>query len=368
MTPKIQENVLLAPLTSFNVGGPARYFTHVASEYDLKKVLSFAKEKKLKVLVLGGGSNVVISDEGWPGLVIQTGLRGISPRAVGDKILVTVGAGEPWDSTVEQMVLKGWTGIEALSGIPGSTGGAVVQNIGAYGQTIQDAVQSVKALEISSGELRSFSKAACDFKYRDSRFKSTEDGRWVVISVELMLTPGGRASLEGVDARASLAAHFSDRETPPALLEIREQVLDIREGKGMVIMDGRERFASAGSFFKNPVVSAEQMATIRAKALQIDAAKQKRLSPWNWPLSNGQVKLSAAFLIEYTSFLKGYRHGSVGISPRHSLAIINLDGAKAAEIVAMAQAVQAEVHKIFRVVLEPEVKLIGFAQNPLTMR
>ncbi|MFO0703044.1 MAG: UDP-N-acetylmuramate dehydrogenase [Candidatus Andersenbacteria bacterium] len=365
---KIQENISLAPLTTFNVGGPARYFVDVADEFDLRNALTFAKENTLPVLILGGGSNVLISDEGWPGLVVHVALRGLDAKLDGEAVHVTAAAGEPWDSVAKRACDEGWIGIEALSGIPGSVGGAVVQNAAAYGQALQDVVESVRAVEVASGEVREFTNADCAFRYRDSRFKTDEDGRWALVSVTLKLAASGPASFGTREPPASLARWFRERTTPATPADVRNAVLDIRESKGMVIMEGRERFASVGSFFKNPHVTPAQVQKVEAAATKLDTDKAERLKPWSWPQQDGTVKLSAAFLIEYTPFTKGYVRGKVGISPRQPLALINLGGATAQDVLGLAQNVQEAVRKTFGVELEPEVKLVGFTNNPLEVR
>jgi UDP-N-acetylmuramate dehydrogenase len=356
----VQENVSLAPLTTFNVGGAARYFADVADEFDLRSVLTVAREKKLSVLVLGGGSNLLVSDKGWPGLVVRMSLRGVEVARRGNNVLMTAASGEPWDAIPERAAREGWVGVEALSGIPGSVGGAVVQNAAAYGQALQDIVESVRAIEVATGEVRTFDAPDCGFRYRDSRFKTDEYGRWVIVSTVLKLAASGAASFGTREPPASMAKWFHDRTAPPTPLDVRNAVLDIREKKGMVIMEGRERFASAGSVFKNPHVTREQFERVEATAQKLDAAKEERLRPWHWPQPDGTVKLAAAFLMEYTPFKKGYVRGAVGISPRQPLAIINLGSASAADVYALARDAQAEVRANFGIELEPEVKLVGF--------
>lgn len=357
---KVQENVPLAPLTTFKVGGPARYFVDAASESEVSEALAFAKEHKVPLLVLGGGSNVLISDEGWPGLVLRLDMRGITSKVDGDSVELTIGAGETWDNVPALAAEKGWVGAEALSGIPGSTGGAVVQNAAAYGQALQDLVVKVRAIDTKSGEVAELNVADAGFRYRDSRFKTDEEGRWVLVSIVLKLKTSGPATFGKREPPASLAKWFNQLKGPATPSDVRNAVLDIRESKGMVIMEGRHNFMSAGSFFRNPHVTKEQFARVANVAKKLDAAKAEKLMPWNWPQPDGKVKLSAAFLIEYTKFKKGYVQGHVGISPRQPLAIINLGGANAADIWALSQDVRVAVRETFGVELEPEVKLIGF--------
>lgn len=354
---KLQEHVPLGQFTTFGVGGPARYFADVADEFDLKSALQIARERKLPLLVIGGGSNLIISDDGWPGLVVRVALRGIKHERRGEHVLITAAAGEPWDAVPELASKHGWVGVEALSGIPGSVGGAAVQNAGAYGQALQDVIESVRAVEVATGEEKAFGPDDCRCRYRDTRFKSEEDGRWIIVSVVFKLKASGVATFGKREPPASIAMWFTEHPNPKPS-DVRNAVLDIRESKGMVIMDGRERFASAGSIFKNPHVQPELFEQVRTKAVELDAAKEERLRPWNWPQPDGTVKLSAAFLMEFTTFTKGFKRGSVGISPRQPLAIINLGGAKAADILQLAEDVRTAVKATFGVPIEHEVKIV----------
>jgi len=333
-----QPQYKLANCTTFCIGGPADYFASVTDLSELKKALDFAKEKSLPVLVLGRGSNILISDKGFQGLVIQNQIKGIK---IDDSGLVVVGAGENLDDVVARTIEKGLAGIESLSGVPGSAGGAVVQNVGAYGQTLGDVVLEVKTIEIDSGKEKIFSAEECEFGYRSSWFKKNLN-KYIVTEVRLKLNPNG----EPVTTYAHVQKHFENKPKP-SLSELREFIIKIRASKGYLIMPGIESYKTAGSFFKNPIVSLEQFEIL--KPVLGDPSLNRF-----WEASNG-VKIAAAFLMEEAGFGKGYREGNVGISPKHSLSLVNFGGATAEEIKALAEKIKSVVFEKFSVRLEEEV-------------
>lgn len=332
----------MSQLTTFQIGGPADFFAAPKSLDELREALSWAREKSQPVLVLGRGSNVLVSDRGFRGLVIQNNIPGLTIDDVG---LMTVGAGEDWDQVVAKTVEKNLAGIENLSGVPGSAGGAVVQNIGAYGQTLADRVVRVWAIEAATGQEKAFSPAECEFVYRGSWFKANLN-QYIVTSFQLQLTPGGAPLL----TYAHVQKHFENKPTP-TLAEVRQFIIKLRASKGYVIMPGIESFATAGSFFKNPVVSQEQYEQLKPML------GDKSLNRF-WPASTG-VKIAAAYLMQEAGFGKGYQEGPAGISPKHSLSLVNFGGAHASDIKALADKIQAAVLKKFGVRLEPEVLFIG---------
>jgi UDP-N-acetylmuramate dehydrogenase len=338
----IQENVALAPLTTLKVGGPARFFARAESEEDVAAAFAHASAAGLDVFVLGGGSNVLVSDSGFDGLVIHVALRGI--RA--SEGLVTAMAGEDWDPLVEFCVGRGLAGIECLSGIPGFVGGTPVQNVGAYGQEVSDTIVSVRCFDRVSGEIAELSNADCGFTYRRSIFNSSERGRYVVLSVRYRLEPGGPPKVAYKDLRE----YFGEVE--PSLSDVRNAVLRIRRAKSMVIDEHDPNSRSAGSFFKNPILEKEKFDKVSSKAPDHSVP--------GFPAGDGYVKVPAAWLIERAGFQKGFRLGNAGISANHSLAIVNLGGATAAEIVALKDKIQAEVMREFDIILEPEPVFVGF--------
>jgi UDP-N-acetylmuramate dehydrogenase len=348
----LQENVPLAPLTTFRLGGPARFFVDAKSVGEVQEAVTFVRSKNLALFILGGGSNLLVADSGWPGLVLKVGLTGIDRRAgeIDGKVLFDVGAGESWDDFVSRAVLAQCAGVECLSGIPGSVGGTPVQNVGAYGQEVSETIESVEVLDNNDGEVRELYREACGFGYRSSIFNTTERGRFVILRVAYALSAGGEPHI----AYADLKRHFEGRETSPTLAETRKAVQDIRARKGMLIVPGDPDSLSAGSFFKNPVISGEQHEELRRRA----AAKGLTLP--SYPALEKSKKVSAAWLVEHSGFARGYGLGRAGISSKHALAIVNRGGATAAEVLALKDQIQQRVEEIWGVRLEPEPVMVGF--------
>ena len=347
----IRQNVALAPFTTFRVGGPARYFFEAANEADLRAALSWAYENGQKLFFLGGGSNLLVSDQGFNGLVIKIGLQGIRHRHDGDHVYFDVGAGEDWDGFVANTVAHGCSGIENLSGIPGTVGGTPVQNVGAYGQEVSETIESVKVLDLKTGTVEEIDHADCGFAYRTSIFNTLERGRYVVLQVTYRLAVHGKPNLKYAD----LQMHFAGN-SEPSLAEVREAVRAIRLSKAMLIVEGDEDCRSAGSFFKNPIVTAHQADEVVA----ITRSQGIDREPPRYPAEAGQVKLSAAWLVEQSGFPKGYGKGPAGISRRHTLAIVNRGGAMAADILKLKDEVQKGVRDAFGVELHPEPVMVGF--------
>ena len=346
----IQENVPLAPLTTLKVGGPARYFIHAHTIAEVSDAISLARSRNLVMFVLGGGSNLVVSDAGWPGLVLKVAIPGIEERSQGDKSLFEVGAGEEWDKVVAYAVSRNCAGIECLSGIPGSVGGTPVQNVGAYGQEVAETIESVLALDLKDGQVHELCNEACSFKYRTSIFNTSERGRYIILRVTYALTPGGEPAI----LYADLKKYFEGWTTQPSLTDTREAVRQIRATKAMLIAPGDEDCGSAGSFFKNPVVSDEQHADLSRRA------KGKGLQIPSYPALQAQRKISAAWLVEHSGFSKGYGNDRVGISRKHALAIVNRGDATAADIVALKEEIQAGVERLWGFRLETEPVFVGF--------
>lgn len=347
----LQENVSLAPLTTFHLGGPARFFVDAKSPGDVQEAVAFAQSKNLALFVLGGGSNLVVADTGWPGMVLKVAIPGIERRPEDNgKSLFDAGAGESWDRFVSHAVMAQCAGVECLSGIPGSVGGTPVQNVGAYGQEVSETIESVEVFDRNDGQVRELCREACGFTYRSSIFNTTERGRFIILRVTYALTPGGEACLEYAD----LKRHFEGRETRPNLAETREAVRHIRARKGMLIVPGDPDCQSAGSFFKNPVLSEEQHEDLEKRA----AAKKLTLP--SYPALEKSRKVSAAWLVEKSGFARGYGFGHVGISSKHALAIVNRGGATAAEVLALRDQIQHRVEEIWGVHLEAEPVMVGF--------
>jgi len=348
---EIQENIALAPLTTLQVGGPARYFAEATTAEEVREAVKFAQSRRVPLFVLGGGSNLVVSDTGWPGLVLHIGVLGINHRhGDGHTAYFDVGAGEEWDGFVEAAVKHNCAGVECLSGIPGSVGGTPVQNVGAYGQEVAETIDSVTALDLNSGEEREFEKDECGFNYRTSIFNTSQRGRWVILRVAYALEHGGGPRI----AYGDLKKHFANLDRKPTLAQTREAVRSIRAAKSMLITAGDEDSRSAGSFFKNPVLSAGQFADLTRRA------EGRSLQVPSYPALEAQHKVSAAWLVEHSGFSKGFVLGRAGISGKHALALVNRGGATAADIVALKDRVQRGVEDAWRIRLEPEPVFVGF--------
>src|SRR5213594_2916121 len=328
----VSENVPLADHCTLGVGGPARYCAEARDEAAVLAAAAWARARSLVFRVLGGGSNLLVADEGVDGLVVKIALRGTETREVDGAVELTAAAGEPWDDLVCRSVERGWAGLECLSGIPGLVGATPIQNVGAYGQEVSDTVTTVRVLDTESGELRTLTAAECGFGYRDSRFRSVEPERWVVLAVTYRLRPGGTPTVRYADVERHLAAR--DVATP-TLAQVRETVLAIRRSKSMVLDPRDPNRRSCGSFFTNPIVGAADCA--RVEALARDPAMPR------WVQPDARVKLSAAWLIERAGFRRGDADGSVGLSTRHTLAVVAHEGAQARDIVAFAAKLQARV-------------------------
>lgn len=353
----IQENIPLAPLTTLQVGGPARYFAHAQSEAEVAEAVAYARERRLPLFVLGGGSNLVVSDDGWPGLVLRIGLSGVRSGPAGSSMLFfSVGAGEDWDRFVATTVHTNCAGLECLSGIPGTVGGTPVQNVGAYGQEVSQTITHVRVMEIATGKIAELDHAACSFAYRASVFNTTERGRHIVLSVSYRLVRDGQPLLEYADVKKFFAVA---REKTPTLQQVRDAVRSIRQAKAMLLVAGDEDCRSAGSFFKNPVVDTAEAQRINEIAQRL--VPGKALS--QYPAGKGQVKLAAAWLVEQAGFSKGYSRGPVAISRKHSLALVNRGGAKASDIVAFKDEVQTKVMDVWGVRLQPEPVFVGFEEH-----
>ena len=349
----LQENVALAPLTTLKLGGPARYFAEARTVAEVQEAAAFAKSRNLALFVLGGGSNLVVSDMGWQGLVLKVAIGVIerhSESTDDGKVLFESGAGESWDRFVSHAVRANCAGVECLSGIPGSVGGTPVQNVGAYGQEVAETIESVLVLDLKDGQVRELCREACGFGYRSSIFNKSERGRFIILRVTFALTPGGLPGIRYAD----LKRHFEGRETTPSLAETREAVRHIRALKGMLIVPGDSDCQSAGSFFKNPIISEERHEDLKKRA------SARGLTLPSYPALDTQKKVSAAWLVERSGFARGYGFGHVGISSKHALAIVNRGGATAAEVLALKEQIQQRVEEIWGVRLEPEPVMVGF--------
>lgn len=350
MQMEFAENVPLAPYTTLRIGGPARWFAEAATEEDVAEAVAFARDRRLSLFVLGGGSNLLVSDSGFSGLVLRVNVRGIAAIEEGrpaGKSAYSAGAGESWDAFVAYAVKRNLAGLECLSGIPGLVGGTPVQNVGAYGQEVSQTIRQVRAYDRRALAYVSLNNAECGFAYRRSILNAAERDRYIVTRVEYLLTPGGAP----MTAYQDLKFYFKDSE--PTLSMVRQAVLEIRARKGMVIREGDRDSRSAGSFFKNPVEPASTLSRIAA-ALQLP----EESVPHYWE-GKTQVKLPAAWLIEQAGFRKGYRLGAAAISSRHTLAIINCGEARARDILALRDQIVEAVNHRFGIRLQSEPVWLG---------
>jgi len=346
----IREQVPLAPFSTLGVGGPARYYVRAESVDEVRAAVEWARARDLPLFVLGGGSNIVLSDEGHPGLVLHLATRGIETRESGGTVTVTAEAGEPWDPLVASAVGQGWAGLECLSGIPGLVGATPIQNVGAYGQEVAETIAEVHALDLTTGRVERLTSQECAFAYRDSRFKSADNGRFVVLRVTYALRPGGAPAVR----YAELARHLEQASlAAPSVAQVREAVVALRRRKSMVLDPKDPNARSVGSFFTNPIVPVAVADRLEAR-LREERVLGEGERPPRFPSRDGHVKLSAAWLIERAGLTKGHGEGPVGLSTRHTLAIVNRGGAGAADVVAFARQVRQRVQDRFGVTLVPE--------------
>ncbi len=348
----LRENVSLAPYTTFRIGGPARWLVEATDEDSIVDAVQFSRDHGAPLFVLGGGSNLLVSDEGFAGLVLHVGLKGVEQ----DGDVFRAAAGENWDDFVGRAVGAGYGGVECLAGIPGTVGGTPVQNVGAYGQEVAETIVGVRVLDVNHLRFEELPASQCGFAYRRSIFNSTERGCFVVTRVDYKLRPGAAPLLRYPD----LQRCFQDRNASPTPGQVSDAVREIRHRKGMLLVEGEADCRSAGSFFKNPVVGQALYDQIAMKATAPVPCFPAGPDPAN-PGSADQkwVKIPAAWLVEHAGFHKGFALGRAGISSRHTLALINRGGATAAEIVALRDRIVATVEEKYAIRLEAEPVLLG---------
>jgi UDP-N-acetylmuramate dehydrogenase len=354
-----QEQVPLAPLTTLGLGGHARWFARATRVEHVLAAHGWAPAHGLPLFVLGGGSNLVVSDDGFDGLVLQIAITGIKAALRGEDMLVSAGAGEAWDGLVEFAVTRGLAGIECLSGIPGTVGGTPIQNVGAYGQEVASVIEWVDTVDrVKQGTVR-LSRSDCGFGYRTSRFKQQDAGRFIVCEVAFRLRPGASPTVTYPDIIDYLSKHSSGS---PDVRAVREAVLNVRRRKGMVIDAADPDTRSVGSFFMNPIVNRVTFERI-ATTVQGDGDKPGPRVP-HFMMDNDSVKIPAAWLIEQSGFARGHLDGRVGLSTKHPLAIVNRGGATARDVIRLARSIKRAVIDRFGVALRPEPVFVGFADDP----
>jgi UDP-N-acetylmuramate dehydrogenase len=348
----VRHDVPLAPMTTLGIGGPARRLLEARTEEEIVGAVGEADGRAEGVLVLGGGSNLVVRDGGFDGLVVRIASRGVAVARQEDRVRLVVAAGEPWDELVAQCTAEGWSGVECLSGIPGLVGATPIQNVGAYGQEVKETIESVRVFDRRQKQVVSLPAADCGFSYRASTFKGDE--RYVVLEVTFVLARSPRSAPLRY-AELTRALGVGDGESAP-LLDVRRTILALRKAKGMVVDASDPDSVSAGSFFVNPLLDPPAVARLEGALAGrgIDAARLPK-----FPGDAGRVKVSAAWLIERAGFTKGWTMGRVGISSKHALALVNRGGATAAELLGAAAAIQRGVREAFGVELTPEPVVVG---------
>ena len=350
---KIQSDVALADWCTLGVGGPARWFCHANHEHDIVEALAWARTRNVAVHVLGGGSNVVVADEGFDGLVIHVDIRGVDRVARDGRQIFSAGAGEPWDAFVATTVEQECAGLECLSGIPGLVGGTPVQNVGAYGQDVSGSISCVHVIDRETHNALRLTADECGFGYRTSRFKHHE--RFIVSRVHFALAPNGGPTL----AYADVTAFFEHAGNPsPSLAEMRDAILRIRRRKGMVIEEGNPAKRSVGSFFVNAIITREHFDRLA------DGNKTDGTQIPHYPIGADGVKVPAAWLIERSGFPKGFTRGAIGVSPFQAQAIVNHGGARALDVLTLATDIKRAVWQAFDIAIVPEPVFVGFATSP----
>jgi UDP-N-acetylmuramate dehydrogenase len=351
----VRDDVPLAPLTTLELGGLARHLVEAADEGTILEALAWAEARGLPAFVLGGGSNVVVGDAGWEGLVVRVATRGRAYTYAGHEVRLTAAAGEPWDELVAGTVERGLAGLECLSGIPGLAGATPIQNVGAYGQEVADTIRVVRVFDRRDEIVLELPPSACGFGYRDSAFRR-EPGRHVVLDVTFGLRQDGAPTLRYRELAEALAAS----PARPTLADTRAAVLALRRRKSMVIDAADPNRRSAGSFFTNPIVPVDVAERLAARAAAEGVVASAADVP-RWAAEPGHVKLSAGWLIERAGFAKGLRVGAVGISTAHALALVNHGGGTTRELLSLALGVRDAVRARFGVTLAPEPIVVGAA-------
>jgi UDP-N-acetylmuramate dehydrogenase len=342
----IERDVPLAPLTTLELGGPARYFVRAQDEGTLIAALRWAAERDLASVILAGGSNVIVPDRGYDGLVIHMQIGGLELQSGG---LVQAGAGVPWETVVDGAVLRGFAGLECLTGIPGSTGATPIQNVGAYGQEVAEVIEQVRALDRRTLGFESLGPEACDFAYRSSVFKRSPE-RFVVCAVWFRLRPAGAGAIRYPELAEALPPNAD-------LSVIRRTVLALRRRKSMVLDPNDPNRRSVGSFFLNPVVSAADADRIAEQAVREGLVEEPDQVP-RFDAEAGRVKLAAGWLIENAGIAKGARRGAIGVSTKHALCLVHHGGGTATELLAFAEEIRARVADRFGIELEREPRLL----------
>lgn len=342
---EIRQHIPLAPYTTFKVGGTADYFCRARSPEDIQEAIIFARDKNIPFFVLGGGSNILVADEGYRGLVIQLDLRGVFFEDRGGEVLCRVAAGEKWDDFVALTVARGLYGLENLSGIPGTVGASPVQNIGAYGVEVKETIVRVETIDASTNTIKNFSNRACRFGYRTSFFKSLQGKNFIITRVTFLLQKKGSLNLSYKDVRE----YFKEKKIMPTLEEVRAAILEIRSRK----FPDLARYGTAGSFFKNPIISKSRFKKLHERFSNAPS----------YPVNKRFVKVPAGWLIQEVGGYKGFEQDAVRSFENQALVIVNTRNASAVDIFKYARMIQEEIQKKTEIILEFEVQLVGFSSE-----
>lgn len=352
----LRKDVMLSEYTTIGLGGPSEYFLICSNTEDIISGLKFASENNLSVQVLSGGSNIIFPDKGYDGLIIKIDTKGIEINEKGNNVCVNVKAGEVWDDVVKFCIERSLTGIECLSGIPGSTGATPVQNVGAYGQEVKDVIESVTAIDRKTLEIVTFKNAECNFGYRQSRFKNEDKERFIITEVQFLFNKQNQPLIrypelqKFIDSKKYMKSEYSLKDK---LTQIRNAVLELRKGKSMLIDLNDPNSRSCGSFFMNPVLNEEDFKKFMER-VEYNNNNKEQIPVFR---SGENYKISAAWLIENTGFQKGYKKGGVGISGKHSLALINIQGTTK-EMTEYAKEIEESVFLKFGIILKTEPVIV----------
>ncbi len=340
------ENISIAPYTTIGLGGQARYFSRCTNVDHIRNNLRWADNLGIPVQLLGGGSNIIFPDDGYDGLVLHIALQGATFTTEG----VTAASGETWDTIVANSIKRGLAGLECLSGIPGQVGATPIQNVGAYGQEVSNTILWIEVLDRTSLEIIRIPGSECNFEYRQSRFKTSDAEKYIITSVHYRLNPDGKPTISYPELKQQVHEELSAQSGPQALSTARNAVLALRRNKSMIIDVEDPNGRSVGSFFLNPVISSEQ-----AEELKLAYPKLP-----HYPFL-GKIKIPAAWLVEQAGFTKGYRCGGIGVSERHALALINLNGSTK-ELLKLAENIKDSVISKFGIQLKIEPKIVNSKQ------
>jgi len=351
---KIKENILLSEYTTIKLGGRAKYFVECNSEKEVVEGLEYANKNKLKIQLLGDGSNTIFPDEGYDGLIIKIGIKGISlHNKIKDKVILKAGGGETWDDFVNYCVKNNLTGVECLAGIPGNVGATPIQNVGAYGQEVKDTILFVKAISRETHIPTMFSNEDCLFDYRQSRFKDLDKDKYIITEVMFRLFKNGKPEIIYPELKKYIEQKYNSKMI--SLRQIKESVIELRKNKSMVIDKNDPNSISCGSFFVNPVLTKEELQKTQSYYNSTNQTYNISEIPY-YETENG-IKISAAWLIENTGFPRGFKKNGIGISEHHNLALINCGGTTK-NLLQLADEIRTGVYEKFKINLEPEPVIV----------